>query len=638
MLLHHDSLALDGRAPALPAPLARAFQRLLFTQAPARAPLYHHNLSRLGGEHRRMAGPRAMRFAKGEVVGFDTYFNAFFESAVVAHTNVLAVELRLEVEGKFYVEMIRFAPGQAPRLVAATEARRGRGDPPLTLRAELTGECPLGSRLAFHLTALSPEARLLGGGWWTVQPARRAVRLAVVICTFKKRAYVERTVRALAGDLAATGATVFVVDNAAEIPRDAFAGLGADVRVVHQGNSGGAGGFTRGMIEAMRAPDERPFTHFLLMDDDIELDGDMMARAIAWQRHLREDQCVGAAMLDLYHPTRLTELGAFMGRPKLLSVSACVGDIDLAPPGALDPLGVLPKPHYNAWWFLTIPRSAVEAHGLPLPCFIRGDDKEFGYRLRQGGVSTLAAPGLGVWHLPFYAKDSAWLFYFNAFNDLLIRALRKPDPGGERMGAEVWGEINHFLFKLEYDHAAVRLRGLEDFLRGPEWMMAQDPEDRFRGALKCARDLAPEHRPDVEPGALATHYRPRRSVEYWWRRHIHNGHAALARREPRLTTEGLPKKVMRVQDWGWTDVTYFDEIGIKRALQPGIQVYRKRPEVYFDLLRRSRAALARLRREWPRLVEAFRAAEPEFTSEAHWRRHLKMDGLPKAEAPEAVAA
>ena len=93
---------------------------------------------------------------------------------------------------------------------------------------------------------------------------------------------------------------------------------------VPQGNVGGAGGAARGLMEGLAAKGRARPTHFLLLDDDIEMEPDMILRAMSWLRHVKVDQCVGGGMLDLYRPTHLHELGSKIGYPKLLSVSACI--------------------------------------------------------------------------------------------------------------------------------------------------------------------------------------------------------------------------------------------------------------------------------------------------------------------------
>ena len=616
----------DGALPGDGRPdVGSVFQHLIFTKDLSREPLYHRKISHGASVGPRLSQAGHMNFLKDDVVSFDGYFNAFFESLVAEHTGLASIQLHLDLVGRFYVEVLRFAQGRAAQLVAGVTHDGRAGDAPFALEVDLSADSPLGSRLAFHLTCLSKQGQLTGGRWWTTAPPRRPVQLDILACTYKKREFIERTVRRIVEypRLDRDKYFVTVTDNASDLPADLFPY--PNVRIVPQGNVGGAGGAARGLMEGLAAEGRARPTHFLLLDDDIELEPDMIVRAMSWLRHVRRDQCIGGGMLDLYRPTHLHELGSKIGHPKLLNVSACISELELGPPGALDRLGHIPESHYNAWWFVAISREAVERHGLPLPCFIRGDDKEYGYRMLQQGIPTLAVPGIAVWHLPFYAKIAAWLFYYNMYNDLLIRALRHPEITADVLADAVEEEIGHYLDKLEYDQAAMRIRGLEHFLRGPGWLLDTDCETRFKEALAASKEHAPEHRREVEPDRFNQHYEPKGKLDRLWRRWIHNGHLTLRWRRPVQTASGLPRKVLRIGDWSGTDVTYFDEVGVKHALVPGIYVFRKQPEVYFALFRRAKAALRTLRREWmPRAAE-FRAHDTEFTSVAFWRRHLHLD-------------
>ena len=620
------SWQVDGELADSKIPSAGAiFQHILFTGDPVRGPLYHRNISYNHRAHPRISQAGGIKFLEDEVFSFDGYFNAFFESLVAEHTGMSSIQLRLKYSGRFFVEVFRLAQGCAPQLVTSVQSERRHGEDELVLELDLSTDSPLGSRLAFNLTCLSKEGWFTGGNWWTTATARRPVQLDILACTYKKREFIERTVRRIAdyGRLPQDEYFITVVDNASDLPDDLFPY--PNVQIVHQGNVGGAGGAARGMIEGLTAQGRTPPTHFLLMDDDIELEPDMVLRAMNWLRYIKVDQCIGGGMLDLYQPTHLHELGSTIGRPKLLSIAACVGKLELAPPGSLDRLGKVSESHYNAWWFMTISRDAVEKYGLPLPCFIRGDDKELGFRMLTKGVPTLAVPGIAVWHMPFYAKTAAWLYYYDMYNDLLLRALRFPDLTGEVLAKAVWGEIKHYLERLEYDQAAMRVLGLEHFLLGPGWLAETDCEARFREIMAASKEFAAEHRKDVEPTKFDAHYKPKSGLDRRWRRWIHNGHLPLTRRKPVYTTSGLPRKVVRISDWAWSDVTYFDEIGVKHALVPGIYIFRKRPEVYFELYRRAKTALAVLRREWPQRAAAFREYDAEFTSPAFWRRYLHLD-------------
>ena len=621
-----------GQTAGKPPDDGAVFQHILLTDDPVRGPLYHRKVSHNHGACPRVHPEGGMRFLKDEVFSFDGFFNAFFESLVAEHTGMSTVQLRLEFSGRFFIEVFRLAQGRAPQLVTSVQSERRPGESPFVLALDLSVANPLGSRLVFNLACLSKEGWFAGGSWRTTATPRRPVQLAILACTYKKREFIERTVRRIADyeRLPHRDYVITVVDNASELPDDLFPY--AHVQIVRQGNVGGAGGAARGIIEGLDAQGSKRPTHFLLMDDDIELEPDMVLRAMNWLRHTKIDQCIGGGMLDLYRPTYLHEMGATIGQPKVFSITPCLPGLELAPAGSLDRLGKLPPPHYNAWWFVTVSREAVERHGLPLPCFIRGDDKEFGFRMLKRGVPTLSVPGIAVWHVPFYAKTNAWLYYYNTYNDILICSLRFPHLTGEVLANALLRQIKTYLDRLEYDQATMRVLGLEHFLLGPEWLLNTDCEERFREIMLASKPLEAEHRKDVEPVNFNTHYWPKSLLDRSWRRLIHNGHLPLRWRKPLHTTGGLPHKVIRISDWGWSDVTYFDEIGVKHALVPGIYVYQKRPEVYYNLLRRAKVGVARLRREWSQRAAAFRECDGELTSPEFWRRYLRFD------APEGEVA
>ncbi len=618
--------------------LGSVFQHVLFTKDMAREALYHRKISPGVSVGPRLSQAGHMNFLKDDVMSFDGYFNAFFESMVAERTGLSSIQLHLDLVGRFYVEILRFAQGRDGQLVASVLHDGRSGSEPFALEVELASDNPLGSRLAFHLTCLSKQGQLTGGRWWTTAAPRRAVQLDILACTYKKHAFIERTVRRIVEYPRLNREEYFitVTDNASDLPADLFPY--PNVQIVPQGNVGGAGGAARGLMEGLSATGRARPTHFLLLDDDIEMEPDMVLRVMSWLRYVKIDQCIGGGMLDLYRPTHLHELGAKIGHPKLLNVSACISALELAPAGALDRLGHIPESHYNAWWFMAISREAVEKHGLPLPCFIRGDDKEFGYRMLKQGIPTLAVPNIAVWHLPFYAKIAAWLFYYNMYNDLLIRALRYPEITTDVLMDAVEEEIKHYLDKLEYDQAAMRIRGLEHFLLGPQWLLETDCEKRFKETIFASKEYAPLHRREVEPSQYNSHYEPKSKFDRRWRRWMHNGHLTMKWRKPAYTTSGLPRKVLRIGDWSATDVTYFDEVGVKHALVPGIYVFRKQPEVYFALFRRAKAALKTLRREWPQRAAEFRQHDAEFTSPSFWRRHLHIDGAMAASADQGETA
>ena len=103
---------------------------------------------------------------------------------------------------------------------------------------------------------------------------------------------------------------VFISDNGKTLKEY---GLTSDkVHIFPNKNAGGAGGFTRGLIEIFRCP-EKGITHALLMDDDVVIEPQALERTymlLALRRETYQDMFVGGAMLRLDEQAVQFEAGA----------------------------------------------------------------------------------------------------------------------------------------------------------------------------------------------------------------------------------------------------------------------------------------------------------------------------------------
>ena len=181
-------------ADAAPGAKGAVFQHLLFTRDLTREALYCRKVSHNPTAHPRLSMAGGMNFLKDEIISFDGYFNAFFESLVAEHTGMRSIQLRLDFTGHFFVEVLRFAQGRAAQLRRQRAERRRTRDGPLAIDWTLTTDSPLGSRLAFHLTCLSKTGRSpqAAGG----RRPRRAGRAARHPLLHIQEARVHRTHRA----------------------------------------------------------------------------------------------------------------------------------------------------------------------------------------------------------------------------------------------------------------------------------------------------------------------------------------------------------------------------------------------------------------------------------------------------------
>lgn len=141
-------------------------------------------------------------------------------------------------------------------------------------------------------------------------------------------------------------------------------------------NAGGAGGFTRGLIEVMKL--NAGYTRVLFMDDDVEIFPESFYRTLALSDYLKEeykDAFINGAMLDLYRKSDFLKPGSANG----LWVEAFHRGQELKYDNVLK-INQIPAEIFNdasrkvdtAWWFHCFDISLAQKTVSRLPFFQRG--------------------------------------------------------------------------------------------------------------------------------------------------------------------------------------------------------------------------------------------------------------------------
>jgi galactofuranosylgalactofuranosylrhamnosyl-N-acetylglucosaminyl-diphospho-decaprenol beta-1,5/1,6-galactofuranosyltransferase len=218
------------------------------------------------------------------------------------------------------------------------------------------------------------------------------VNLAIIMPTFKREAYVRRNIRLLNEQVIRhfDGCIqLIVIDNGQTLEAETRPG----VRIIHNRNFGGAGGFARGLLEAMQCPEE--VTHVLFCDDDILIEPESVRRLYRLLGYLHETTVVGGGMLDMGNKTRLHERGAFLRNMRFNPRKFGHDESQVQSLAAYD---LNEAVNYFGWWFFASPLEAFKRSGFPLPYFVRSDDQEFGIRLLKQGWTYVTLLGCAVWH------------------------------------------------------------------------------------------------------------------------------------------------------------------------------------------------------------------------------------------------
>ncbi len=420
-------------------------------------------------------------------------FASFAETYWQRHTHVRQVQFALSLTGEAALRVFRrdVAVGAD---VCVFEAWYRFAEPhdvtvPITLADQ--GETLLWAELSFR------DASTIANARWEAEAAPlREPSLCAVICTFNRDADLIANFAALQRCVARPFDRIVVVNQGApglaqrlDAAGVALAGVALDV--VEQANLGGAGGFTRGMMAAL----DGAATHIVLMDDDIAIEPMVLQRLRAIYRYATTPLCIGGAMFDLFARTRLTSAGDMIhpSRPEIITLRDPWAD-DARDPATRDYIARHRTPDFNAWWCLAIPREVVEAQGLPLPLFIRGDDVEYGYRLTQAGVPTLCWPGVAVWHRPFSLKSHAWHYFYDRRNSLFLCEMHGRFTRWHLAGMIIGSFFSHLL-RYDYARAEMLARGLAAFNRGPAGLLAWSADDH----VALTRPVPQEYREAGRP-------------------------------------------------------------------------------------------------------------------------------------------
>ncbi len=511
---------------------------------------------------------------EGEV-GFLTHFNCFPAGAVKRLAGVSEASFTVRCSGDLKVSVIGVDSG-------------GRTVIPET---PVTDGAVIRFPLDHELVGVSFTGKgVLEGGDFSIEKEAKDVHLALCICTYRR----EDLLRAkVGGILEFIGRDEQLPDRLRVYISDNASSLGEFdsplVTVMPSPNLGGSGGFTRCIMAAQA---DGISTHVLLNDDDAMFEPEIIFRTIALLS-VCDEICIAGNMLDKWNPDKLIETGASYRRTTLHNIGRNVSVLT-------DDGNILTSSDkeftYAGWWFAVYPLSGIGGKGLPLPLFFKMDDAEYGTRLDLHNVTFC---GISAWHPSFRSKTAALNSYYYVRNALVTAA----SAGDLSRDAADYMCTRALLETacMRYDSAEMMIRGIEDFLRGPEHVfnlcregMIESPDLGFDDLVKLRSEYPETPRPE----------RAR-----FLRKVTLNG-ALLS---PRGNTH-VSVTDMRTRDFYRAEYAVFDVDGEKGF------VVKMDPAKVKDLTRRILRIRKRMRKELPKISDEYRVSRRYWTSAESWKK------------------
>jgi galactofuranosylgalactofuranosylrhamnosyl-N-acetylglucosaminyl-diphospho-decaprenol beta-1,5/1,6-galactofuranosyltransferase len=579
-----------------------------------------------------------LRVESSQRISLGTYFNGFPAGYWRRWTIVGEVRLDITVSGAGASVIVyrSMANGRSQRVDGWTCETSG----PSSVSFDLT-LVPFvdGGWYWFDVVAGDEPAVIEEASWSAEVPADRAEvgSVTVGITTMNRPDFCAALIGQIGGDddvraltdevLVMEQGTQKVVDDPGFAKAESL--LQGKLRVIEQGNIGGSGGFARAQFETLKAGRSK---YVLFLDDDIVAEPESILRAVTFGDLARRPSIVGGHMFSIFAKAQLHSFGEVINRHRFwwMSPKSAEDQWDFGARNLRSTRWLHRRldVDFNPWFMCLIPMQVVREVGLSLPLFIKWDDSEYGLRAQAAGFPTITLPGAAVWHIPWTDKNDAldWQAYFHQRNRFIAALLHSPFEHGGRLIRESLNHQVKHLFAMQYSTVELRHLALKDVLAGPEQLHA-DLGTKL-GEVREFRKAFPDAQVSVDPEAFppVRHSKPRRKTDT---SEIPSKGSQLVSavlggirqfRGARPLSREFPEGNIPAMDARWYHLATLDSAIVSMPDGTSAAFYRREPEQFRDLLRRTIEIHERLYREWPALAKRYRDALHEVTAPETWER------------------
>ena len=429
-----------------------------------------------------------IRIQRNSKVSFNSYFNSFYESYWNKYCELGKVYFTLRAAGSGRVMFYRDTTDNGCYEIFSKEFSSSNIDNEIDFELFFNDTFHDEGRIFFDIEANEQDILIKAIEFKSSIPAKQ--RLSIGICTFNRE---DMLLDNLESVLALSKrfknlSQVFVVNQGDEFKNpnlnEFFKNNLNLFKLISQGNLGGTGGFTRTLLEASKA---NISDYHLLMDDDVLIDADVIENAFGFASYSKNTIAVGGQMLDLLRPSMLNEYGCTVSNDGY--ISPIFSNIDVSNYPELARFNKVTKIDYNAWWFCMVPTKSIAEIKLPAPIFIRGDDQEYGMRLKKFGVETVGLPGIALWHEPFYIKVGGWQTYYD-FRNRMILSASDSDMKSEKID-KLFLKVFRLLLVHDYQSVKLILEAVKDLSKGID-LFKENTVDIHDRVVKISKKYAPK--------------------------------------------------------------------------------------------------------------------------------------------------
>lgn len=301
------------------------------------------------------------------------------------------------------------------------------------------------------------------------------VDLALNICTYHRREYIEKNIGKLLSSHFFTNEEseyyghmeIFVVDNGSELQRSS----NERVHLFYNKNTGGSGGFQRGLEEIRNSPVD--FSHVIFMDDDVEFELETFYILFDFLKNVDSQYAgcpVAGRMFCMDAPDVQYTAGEIWNKGKIEHVEyrRQITAENYHPGKVTYDSGA----EYGGWWFCCFPMSFAKENDI-LPFFIHCDDVEYGIRC---GRMPIIIEGVQVWHETYEKRLTPLMLYYDTRNPLFVNEIHHFDSDPSAILSEWKQRMGGFHAKQDWLSEFYVILAMYDFLKGISWLKSIDAQ------------------------------------------------------------------------------------------------------------------------------------------------------------------
>ncbi|MFU0513071.1 glycosyltransferase [Gardnerella greenwoodii] len=570
--------------------------------------------------------------AAGKHVSLCTFFNAFPASYWQHWTRVKTVKFTAQVEGAGALQLMR-STGRGltyPVQKFEFDSSNQTNQPAQVISYEIpmTGLAD-GGYFWFEAKASDSSCFTVSNAEWSVPCANKVQSgkqqqsnstFSIAITTFNRPSYCHNQLKAIAENKAlhARLDTIYCTDQGTDLVKnqpgfnETSANLGSQLTYIQQANLGGSGGFSRGMFETLKAGKS---SYTMLLDDDAISETECILRALQFADYTIKPAIIGGGMLHLDNRTVLYTQGERFTRNNVWMKPS--QNLDYNHDFAAITLQDCPERHqridtdYNGWWMSLIPTAIMKEIGLSLPVFIKFDDTEYSIRALEHGYHTICLPGVAVWHQAWHDKDPSrtWEEYFFQRNRWICGLLHCTRPS-LRFAIEMLRSDLASGLKLAYSAMHLHHMGLQDILRGPQYIVDSMPQKlgEVRKARQAFSDTQAVSDEALISEVLREHVSPFTAHDA----------RALRKTQKRATIKALfahekhaknprPEVAIPAQDVSWPSF-----VGVNTAIVTApdgttLNLFQRDSKLFRKMLRADVFLALKMLRKWKKLSREYRS-------------------------------